>query len=163
MDSLTCRPAYLVSCPFPWLSGHGVILGGFWYAQLRLTRRLARSVCTDVPFQYGEEEAEKKLKLLWGSWLQKFALLSILYKDEYIGHSGMPLNFMKKYVCDVLKCNILTTLAIGTDLRIRTVHTAIFIVLENVRGFKSPQVSISEHWRGSIGNLSCYWLLDFSV
>lgn len=57
----------------------------------------------------------------------------------------MPLNFMKKYACYVLECNVLTTLDIGTDLRISTGHTAIFIVLENVCGFKSPQASISEH------------------
>lgn len=52
---------------------------------------------------------------------------------------------MKKYACYVLECNVLTTLDIGTDLRISTGHTAIFIVLENVCGFKSPQASISEH------------------
>jgi len=70
----------------------------------------------------------------------------MLYKNEYIGYSDrMPLNFTKKHVRDVFECNILTTLAIGTDLRISTGHTAILIVLENVYSFKSPQASISEH------------------
>lgn len=52
---------------------------------------------------------------------------------------------MNKHVCDVLKCNVITRLGLGTDFRISSDHAAIFIVCESVHGFKSPEASISEH------------------
>lgn len=61
----------------------------------------------------------------------------------------MPLNFMKKYVCDILECNILTTVAIGTDLRISTGHTnfhcfgkCVWLQIPTGRYFRALTVSI---------------------
>lgn len=138
LGSVTGRLDYRVSCLFPRRGGRGVILGGFWCAQLCLTRRLARSVCTDVPFQYVEEEAEekKKFKLLWESWLQKFILLSIVYKNKYIGHYGENSQLYGK-IMYVIECNMLNTLAFGTSFRISSGHVVIFIVWENGRGLNA--------------------------
>lgn len=39
----------------------------------------------------------------------------------------------------VTECNILTTLAVGTNFRISSGHVVISIVLENGHGFKCPR------------------------
>lgn len=163
LGSVTGRFDYRVSCLCPWRGGRGVILGGFWCAQLCLTRRLACSACTDVPFQYVEEEAEekKKFKLLWESWLQKLILLSIVYKNKYIGHYGENSQLYGK-IMYVIECNMLNTLAFGTSFRISSGHVVIFIVWENGRGFKCPQGQYFRALTGSIGNLQCQQLLEIS-
>lgn len=138
---------YRVSCPRPQPLGHGAAAGGLWHAQLCLTRRLAHSGCTDVPFLYGEEEAEKEIKITvrkltpdactafhtvagWVYWA--CTNITKLYKSMYV----MLLNVL----------NIWTTPAVGTHFRISTDLIDSFIALENVCGFKSPHASISEHW-----------------
>lgn len=151
-----------MSCPLPWLSGHRVILGGSWHAQLRLTKRLAHSACTDVPFQYGEGEAER----YWND-CEKADCRS-LHCFPYctkVGRLGIQecLWSSQKLSLYALECDMLATLAVGTDLRFSPGHTVIFMGLENVCAFKSPQASTSEHSWGRVGNLWCYRLLDFSV